>query len=266
MTEWIASIILGFVQGLTEFLPISSSGHLALFQQFLPTSGDPLFFDLVLHLGSLVPVLWLYRGDIKSILEDCVSGDTPFLERQGVRMGIAVVLGSIPTAIIGLSFEKEISSLFHAPQALSLTFALTGVVLFATKYSPLGKLEIGNCPVYIPILIGVVQGLAITPGISRSGSTIAVALFLGVNRELAAKFSFLLSIPAITGAFLLKASKTTVVDSQIGIYILGASVAAVSGYLALRILVHLVKKGQFHHFSWYLWGVSLFALGTAYLT
>ena len=135
MYEWISAIILGAVQGLTEFLPISSSGHLALFQQFLPTPSDPLFFDLVLHLGSLLPVLWLYRKTIKDILKECTNLKAPaYLKQEGVKLAIGVILGSIPTAVIGLAFEDLISSLFHTPQALAFTFALTGVVLLFTKW------------------------------------------------------------------------------------------------------------------------------------
>lgn len=260
MSEWLSAIILGAVQGLTEFLPISSSGHLALFQQFLPTPSDPLFFDLVLHLGSLLPVLWLYRATIIVIIQDCLRFSTGYWDQSGVRLAVAVVLGSVPTAIIGLAFEDYISAMFHAPQALAGSFALTGIVLWFTRHLVAGDRQLKDFPWWLPLLIGLAQGVAVTPGISRSGSTIAAALYLGVNRELAAKFSFLLSIPAILGAFILKARKATIADTQMMVYVIGAMVAALVGYLALRVLVRLVKQGQFHHFSWYLWAVSLGAL------
>ena len=180
-------------------------------------------------------------------------------------MAIAVCLGSLPTAIIGLLFEDVISAMFHAPETLAISFAITGFVLWFTRKLVPGKLTLKTFPWWLPLVIGLAQGFAVTPGISRSGSTIAAALYLGVNRELAAKFSFLLSIPAILGAFVLKARKATVVDSQLGIYILGALVSAAVGYLALKVLVRLVKQGQFHHFSWYLWSVAIGALALGVL-
>ncbi|MGC6509055.1 MAG: undecaprenyl-diphosphate phosphatase [Myxococcota bacterium] len=265
MSEWISAIILGAIQGLTEFLPISSSGHLALFQQFLPTPSDPLFFDLVLHLGSLVPVLYLYRSAIGEIIRDCLRFSSEYWNQSGVRLAIAVCLGSVPTAVIGLLFEDVISAMFHAPETLAISFAVTGFVLWFTRKLVPGKMALHEFPWWLPLVIGLAQGFAVTPGISRSGSTIAAALYLGVNRELAAKFSFLLSIPAILGAFVLKARKAVLVDSQLGIYIVGALVAAAVGYLALKVLVRLVKQGQFHHFSWYLWTVAVGALALGIL-
>ena len=257
MWDSIGAAFLGLLQGLTEFLPVSSSGHLVLFQQFFDLGEDELFFDLALHMGTLFVVLWFYRGEVLQIFKDLVSGDAPWLQRPGVRMAGLIVLASIPTGLIGLLLEDQFEVWFSNPPVLIVTFAITGVLLFASNWARTGDDDERHMKWWHALALGLVQGMAITPGISRSGSTIVAALFLGLNREYAARFSFLMSVPAIFGATLWKFRKIsaeTVDWSAVGI---GMLVAMVSGYLALVVLVKLVKKGQLSHFAWYCWGLGL---------
>ncbi|MEE2751638.1 MAG: undecaprenyl-diphosphate phosphatase [Myxococcota bacterium] len=256
----IEAIILGIVQGLTEFLPVSSSGHLVMYQQFLPPPETGLLFDLVLHLGTLLPILWLYRADLKRMLAAPLQERGPLSERPGTRLMLLIGLGSVPTAIIGLVFQDFFESLFSTPATLAVTFAITGLLLHATRWAPQGTLDEKSAGWGIALAIGTIQGLAIAPGISRSGSTIALALFLGLNREYAARFSFLLSIPAICGAFVLKASDVNWAQTNLEPLLVGGLAAAVSGYVALTWLLKLVQTGDFSKFRWYCWGMATFAL------
>lgn len=260
MNETLAAAILGVVQGLTEFLPVSSSGHLVLMQSWLPVVGDPIAFDLILHLGTLLPVLWVYQGDVRSVVQDALSGQGPLLQRRGVRLLALVVVGSVPTAAIGLALEDVFEHLFATPVAVGVALLLTGTALFATRFAPQGTINVSGMTWRQAVAIGFAQGLAITPGISRSGSTIAAGLFLGIDRETAARFSFLLSVPAILGAFVLKARDLDVATASPEPLVVGFVAAAVSGYLALRVLLRLVKTGDFSRFCWYLWPAGLAAI------
>ncbi len=252
----LSAAILGLLQGLTEFLPVSSSGHLVLFQQFLSVSGDEVLFDLVLHLGTLLPVLFFYRKEVKTLITDPISGEGQFIQRPGVQMLGLLILATIPTAIIGLALEDYFEALFSRPAALAITFTITGVLLFSTRYFGDGGHGIAKMKPWQAIVLGVAQGAAITPGISRSGTTIAVALFLGLKREDAARFSFLMSVPAILGAVVLKlvkldeASAGSLDPTSLTV---GFLVALVSGYFALVLLVGLVKRGGLPYFALYCW-------------
>ena len=259
MNTHLSAAGLGVVQGFTEFLPVSSSGHLVLFQTWLPVSGDPVAFDLALHLGTLVPVLWVYRKDLLGVVTDTTRGEGPFFSRRGVRLLLLLVAATIPTAVIGLSLEDVFERLFHSPAAVGVAFAITGTVLWFTKYIRQGETLAHGLYFKHAMLIGLAQGLAITPGISRSGSTIAAGLFLGLDREAAARFSFLLSIPAICGAFVLKAGDLDLTGAVMGPLMIGITTSAISGYIALRLLIHLVRAGDFSKFAYYLWPLAIFA-------
>jgi len=272
--DWLQAALLGVVQGLTEFLPVSSSGHLVLFQQWLGESffavEQAVLFDLVLHVGTLLPVLWYYRADIGRIVTSWTGGGEKAQE-PGVMgwlradpdrwLAFLVVVGTVPTGLIGVGFKDVFESLFHGVQPVAIALLITGALLLATKWRSGGEANALTIGIGAALLIGLAQGLAITPGISRSGTTIAVALFLGFERSLAARFSFLLSIPAILGAVVLIAKDGVTMD--------GASMAALAvgfvasmlvGYGALVMLVALVKRGGLHRFTWYLWPLGLAAL------
>ncbi len=275
MKDWLQAALLGVVQGLTEFLPVSSSGHLVLFQQWL---GDSFFaveqavlFDLVLHLGTLLPVLWYYREDLGDIVRAWTVDGAPRPEGGGLMdwlradanrwLGFLVVVGTIPTGLIGVGLKDVFESLFHGVQPVGIALLLTGALLLATRWRSGGAVSAASMGIGAALLIGLAQGMAITPGISRSGTTIAVALFLGFDRALAARYSFLLSVPAILGAVVLLAKDgITFEGASLAALGVGFLAAMVVGYLALVMLVALVKKGGLHRFTWYVWPVGLVAL------
>lgn len=251
---------LGLLQGLTEFLPVSSSGHLVLFQQFVDVGEHAVFFDLVLHVGTLVPVLWFYRRDLIGVVNDALSADAgPFWDRPGVKLALLVVVATVPTGVIGLMFEDSFEALFGRPEWLTLTFAVTGLLLFFTRWQGEGGRGLADVTWKTALVLGIVQGMAITPGISRSGSTIAAALLLGVERELAARLSFLMSVPAISGAVLLKFRDVTLAGMDLPQLVVGGLTSMAVGYLALVLLVRLVKNGQLSHFAWYCWFMAIVA-------
>lgn len=251
--------ILGLVQGLTEFLPVSSSGHLVLFQKLMGFNAPELLFDISVHVGTLFAVLMVFRVDIHSMLRGLWASDLD--ARQGRRLLLLVIVGSIPTAIIGLAFKDTFEALFNSASAVGVALIVTGLLLMATHYAKNAARGIEQTGWGSALIIGVAQGLAITPGISRSGATIATGLLLGVNREVAARFSFVLSIPAILGAMLLQI-KDLETPAQINWtpFIIGAVVAAITGYIALKLLLKVVRRGRLHWFAYYCWAVGLAAL------
>jgi len=270
--EGLQAALLGLIQGLTEFLPVSSSGHLVLFQQWLGDSffatEHALLFDLVLHVGTLLPVLWYYREDLGRIVRAWLGGPSGpgglmgWLRADPDRwLGFLVVVGSIPTAIIGIGMSDVFESLFHGVRPVGAALLVTGALLLATRWRSGGAVDAASMGIGAALLIGLAQGMAITPGISRSGTTIAIALFLGFDRALAARYSFLLSIPAIVGAVGLLTRDGIALDGAgMSALAIGFVTAMVVGYLALVMLVALVRKGGLHRFTWYVWPVGLAAL------
>jgi len=267
------AILLGTIQGLTEFLPVSSSGHLVLFQHLFGLKEAELFFDVCVHLGTLLAVIVVFRQEIKNIilaLTRLLSSSTSkkiALQKiesdPDLKMALLIVIGSIPTAVLGFLFRGIADWLFSSAFIAGLMLMLTGLLLWITRWAAT-RVDRPGTDRLTPknaLIIGVVQGLAIIPGISRSGSTISIGLLLGINRETAARYSFLLSIPAIIGAGLLSLkggfSQT---DLAIQISMLGAGTAALVGYGALKSLLHVVKKGHLHLFAPYCWLVGILAI------
>ncbi len=256
----LGAAILGFVQGLTEFLPISSSGHLVLLQQFIAVEGDSLAFDLVLHIGTLIPVLILFRADLLTMLRDPFVGQGPLLSRPGVRWIGFVLLASVPTALMGLALEDYFESMFSSPLALSWQFVVTAVVLQLTARFPAGTRDLDAMTWRDALLIGIAQGVSILPAVSRSGATIALAMFLGLRRDLAGRFSFVVSIPAIAGAMLLKLDDVTVDPAVAPAWALGGVVSLVVGFVSLVFLLRVIRAGDFSKFAWYCWGIAAVSL------
>ncbi|MBX2800028.1 MAG: undecaprenyl-diphosphate phosphatase [Myxococcales bacterium] len=256
------ALFLGVTQGLTEFLPVSSSGHLVLFQQFVDVGSDEVLFDLVLHVGTLIPVLWFYRDWVGKLIMDPFVGEGPWLERTGVRWIGLLVAASIPTAIIGLAFEDLFDALFATPAALAVTFSITAILLLLTR--PFDRSHMDRSLSWpIAVVLGIAQGFAITPGISRSGTTIAIALMLGLQREQAARFSFLMSVPAITGGLLLKLRDADTAALDLGQMAVGGTAALITGYLALVLLVRLVRAGRMWAFAGYCFFAAAASLALA---
>ena len=253
----------GLVQGISEFLPISSSGHLTLLQHFLKL-GDldaNLLTSVALHFGTLLAVIFYFRADILPYFT--VSG---WKDPDRRKVALLVIIGSVPTAIIGLKFKDHFKALFANPVAVCFALFTTGLLLLLCeklkRKTDLVALE--ATPWWKAVIVGIMQGLAITPGISRSGSTIATSLMLGIKSEDSAKFSFFLMIPAVGGATLLEAKD--VIEQglpesiAIGGLAVGTLVATITGFLALKLLVYMIKQQKLSYFSYYLFTVSIISL------
>lgn len=237
------AIFLGAIQGLTEFLPVSSSGHLVLMQKILAFNESSLAFDTCLHLGTLIAVFAFFWKDIVSILKK------PFQ-----RLTWLLIAGTIPTAIIGLAFKDYFEQLFQSGKTLGFEFLLTGLILLFAEEMNRGTKGVKETSYIDAVFVGVLQGAAILPAVSRSGLTISGALFRNMNSDFAARFSFLLSIPAILGATLLQA-KDIAQSGAGGIspmtLLLGSLTAAVVGYFSIKYMIALLKKRKMKYFSYY---------------
>ncbi len=278
------ALLLGIIQGATEFLPISSSGHLVISQHLLGITEPELLFDIILHVGTLLAVIAFYRSDIREVvvgLYDGVrnlfgdKGLDGFAEPEGARLALLTVLATVPTGFIGVFMDKLLdpadgSEPFITAKVVAGLLLVNGAVLFVNRFlgqSPAKKrasrFALWNITPSVALTIGIVQGMAVTPGFSRSGLTITAALALGILRVEAARFSFLISIPAILGALVFKFDSsvfTGATNEQLLSFGLGAIAAAGVGYVCIVILVEMLKKARFHHFSWYCWAVGLAGL------
>jgi undecaprenyl-diphosphatase len=242
-------LLLALVQGICEFLPISSDGHLAIVQHLIRFTSSPLITDIFLHLGTLLAVLFFFRRDWLRLL-------TGWREAANQRMILWLVLGSIPTALIGFLFKDHLERLFSSPTAAGIGFLITAAFLFASH-----RVRLPAPPMAVAaLLIGVAQGLAIAPGVSRSGLTIALALILSQDRDFAFRFSFLLSIPAIGGALLLEWRHVPPVGPGLQMLLLGTAVAALVGGAALVLLRRIMRSNRFHMFWGYCLGAGVLVL------
>jgi undecaprenyl-diphosphatase len=269
----IEAIVLGIIQGLTEFLPVSSSGHLVLFQQLFGLKEAELFFDVCVHLGTLVAVIAVFHREIRNIITALLRLVSSAREKETIsrqiesdpelKMALLILIGSIPTAVLGLMFHNIADQLFSSSFLTGLALLVTGLLLWLTRRAKADNKKAGiqDFSKTHAFIIGIVQGLAIIPGISRSGSTISIGLLLGIGRETAARYSFLLSIPAIVGAGALSLKDgMSQTDPVIRLALLGAAAAALVGYAALKVLLRMVQKGHLYVFAPYCWLVGILAI------
>lgn len=270
--SFFSALFLGFVQGLAEFLPISSSGHLSVFQNFmgLTTVGeDNLFFDVLLHLGTLAAVFVAYWGEIKALILEAFTmvglrklprGEKP--DQLSRRMILFIIVATLPLVAI-LPIKDKVESLYNNTFFIGGAFLLTGTLLFLSDRLNRGGKDLKTATVVDALLVGVGQAVAVVPGLSRSGTTISCGLARGFSREFAVKFSFLMSIPAVLGANLLSlvdALKGTMEWLPLPVYIGGVLSAAIFGYLAIWLLKLITRKGSFGGFCYYCWGAGLVTL------
>ena len=266
---YIEAIVLGLVQGLSEFLPISSSGHLAVLQSLFEINEDKvIFFAVLLHIGTLVSIFVVYHKDIYALIKelfllfkDIFTGKGLRIKERPIRkLGIMIIVSSIPTAIMGLLFSDYIDKIFGSLTVIAICWIITGFILLFSEKLKNNKKEIEGMKYRNAIFIGICQGLAIMPGISRSGSTRGGSLVPGLKREFAVEFAFLISIPAILGSAILefpKAIKAGIEPSTIGPMIVGFLVAAISGYFAITTMIKIVSKHKMRYFSYYVWIIGL---------
>jgi undecaprenyl-diphosphatase len=251
--------ILGLIQGFTEWLPISSTGHLKIAEHYLGLTTTPLF-NLILHLGTLIVVLSYFRKEIKNILTALLHLD--FKSEYG-KMIPLIAVATIPTAIIGLIYVEFLENTIQPLLIIGTTFIIGATLVYTSR---LGKEATETITYQTALIIGVAQGLAIFPGLSRSGATISTALLLGLKREKAFKFSFLLSIPAILGDTAVEAFKQRgqIALSGIGTaeLLIAMLITIAVGYIAIRIVSKAVKSKKFHYFAIYTWflGIAIITL------
>lgn len=253
--QHIKAIILGIIQGLTEFLPVSSSGHLTIFKHLMEFETPDISFEIFLHFGSLIAVLIYFRHDLinltASTLKITSKSENDIKNRKVVYFLLA---STFVTAFLGITFKDILEKIFAAPIVASVMLLVTGAILYVSDKIKEGERDSSQIGFVRSIIIGFGQSFAMLPGISRSGTTIAVSIFTGMKREEAARFSFLLSVPAILGAIVLSISDMVDLTPEMWIsYISGAIAAFVSGYLVISILISLVKKQKLKYFSYYCW-------------
>lgn len=257
----VESVLLGVLQGLTEFLPVSSSGHLVLTQSLIPGFEQPgVLFDVLLHAGTLLAVLVYFRRDVLAL----VGSLTPGGDRGYRRLVYLIVAATVPTGLIGVIFKHPLEALFHAPRAAAGMLLVTGGLLWVSEVLGRPRDDLDRLGYPRALAVGTIQGLAIIPGISRSGSTIAVGTLLGVRGEEAARFSFLLSVPAILGAVVLQLPELSAVKAgSSAAYVAGALAAFITGVGAIRFLMAAIRRGRFRWFAVYCWvlGVGYLLLG-----
>ena len=269
----LSSILLGLIQGLAEFLPISSSGHLAIAEHFLGQAGVPAtpdFFDVLLHLGTLVAVFVAYWQDIRDMIvelidgvRDLVRGTTPNPIPPARRMILLIIVGTLPLFVV-LPVKDLVEGLSSNIYFVAGALIVTGFLLFASDRVKKGRKTERSASLLDVFLVGVAQAIATCPGISRSGTTITACCFLGFDRKFAVRFSFLMSIPAVLGANILTLKdaiqENSIIVSDIPVYLVGVAVAAVVGYICIRLLKMIADKGKFGWFAYYCWAVGLIVL------
>ncbi len=267
---YLSSFLLGLVQGLAEFLPISSSGHLSIAQNLLGLNTEiPEFFDVLLHLGTLVAVFVAYWRDICDMVAelihgvgDLVHGTTPRQVPPARRLILLIIVGTLPLFIL-LPIHKQVQALSNNMVFIGAALVVTGFLLFACDLVRKGKKTERTATIADVLVVGLGQAIATMPGISRSGMTITTGCFMGFERKFAVRFSFLLSIPAVLGANILSlkdALDAGIIWAEVPMYVVGVITAAVVGYACIRLLRLVAEKGRFGAFAYYCWAVGLLTL------
>ncbi|MCI7619560.1 MAG: undecaprenyl-diphosphate phosphatase [Firmicutes bacterium] len=263
--SYFEAVILGLVQGLAEFLPISSSGHLALLQQWFGIDENKvLLFAVLLHVGTLISVFVVYWKDIWELIvelcltiRDLVTGKGLRLEERPVRkLGVMIIVATIPTAIIGLLFNDLFDKLYTSVLPIGIGLIITGFLLILAERTGNSSRGIDRMNFRNALFIGTVQGIAICPGISRSGSTLFGSLICNLDRKFAVKFVFLISIPSILGSAIMEAPDAIEAGmdmAQLGPVIVGMAVAAISGLIAIKTMIKIVSDKKLSYFSYYVW-------------
>ena len=270
---YLLSILMGIIQGVAEFLPISSSGHLALFQTFFGMENVEekyMFFTVQLHFGTLISVCVVYWRDIADMIREFFLGiaalagrkDTGVTPPPARRMVMLIIIATLPLFVMVL-LQDAINQLFSNSIMVSCALIVTGFILFFSDRLAKGHKTARNATVADALIVGCGQALAVIPGLSRSGTTISVGMLRGFDRAFAVRFSFLMSMPAIVGANILElkdAAESGFVTSELPMYLVGVAVAAVVGYFAIRLVKSLADKGKFGKFAYYCWAVGLGSL------
>lgn len=262
------AIFLGILQGLTEFFPVSSSGHLALFGHWFGLAEADLQFEILVHLATLVAILVYFRHDWVQLVQNFFgmknAGDFP------KWMWVYVGLSMIPAALVGIFLKDTIAHFHGEPWFVGLCLIATGTALFFGKKVTAEGLPMTQFSLKICIIMGLVQALAVLPGVSRSGSTILAGVFAGMSRHAAARFSFLMAVPVIGGAGFLEVLKLyknaeTMPPGMMTAYLAGSAAALISGFVALRFLMSWLEGRRFFDFCYYCWAMGAVAILSTWL-
>ncbi len=268
---YVQALLLGVVQGLTEFLPISSSGHLALTQRWFQLGADSpemLLFNVVAHAGTVLAVAIVFAQTFRRFASRFLEETTGSAGGRAYATHIVVlaVCATLPTALVGMTFKRTFESAFGKPVWIGIALIVTGFLLAGLMLMPRGRRGWKRFHWWQACLVGLAQSMAILPGISRSGTTICLAMFLGLRRRWAGEFSFLIAVPAIAGATLMKMADTlTLPTSQLtsirwGPVLVGGAVSLIVGVFALRLLLEAVRRAKLHYFAIYCWALGGFVL------
>lgn len=272
---YLMSLILGLVQGVAEFLPISSSGHLSILQNWFGLEEPDNLFNVLLHFATLVAVCVVYWRDIVEMIAEFFRGAASLVSRRGERgpvpparrLVMMVILGTLPLFLV-LPIQDKVEALGGSNLFVGLALLVTGVILFVSDRLARGRKNARTATVADALLVGCAQAVAVIPGLSRSGSTIAAGMAVGFERTFAVRFSFLLSLPAVLGATLLKVidvAKEGVDFSLLPVYLVGMVVAGVVGYFSIRLVNLLAQKNKFGRFAYYCWAIGLVTIVTSFI-
>jgi undecaprenyl-diphosphatase len=254
--SWWEALVLGVVQGATEFLPVSSSGHLVVTQALLGVSVPGVLFEVAVHVATLLSIVLVYRARVGGLAVGVLRRDGDAWRYVGL-----LALATLPAAVLGLAFEAPLEALFERPWVPGVGFLVTGALLWSSRRA-LARDPSRSPGAREAFLIGLAQALALVPGISRSGSTVVMGLWLGVEAREAAAFSFLMALPAIAGAAVLQVPDLLEGPPAVGgeALLVGGVAAALTGVLAIWIFVALLARRTFHHFAYYVWSVGVIFL------
>ncbi|MCI5866725.1 MAG: undecaprenyl-diphosphate phosphatase [Methanosphaera sp.] len=268
--DLISAIILGAVQGISEFLPISSSAHLVLVPHLLGVETS-LVFDTILHLGTLVAIFSVFWKDIVNILKGFILSILDLTESKEVflkgirevpakRFAWLLIVATIPTGIMGILFKDAIETIFRGTLFIGVFLIITGILLYMSERHKSGSITERDMTFKQAIALGVCQGLAVLPGISRSGATISAGLFAGLNREYAARYSFILSIPAVLGAGLIQIKDIVTIDVSAFVLVAGFLSSVIFGYLSIKLLLKMIEGWSLDIFAFYCWIIGIITI------
>ena len=264
--SFLTAVLLGLVQGITEFLPVSSSGHLALLQNVFHIDEADMMFDVMLHVGTLISIFLVYKSDVRDMFRgfSLVLGRSKKLSqaaRLRRRLGLLIIIATVPL-VLALPFASKVEALADNTVVIGILLILNGVMLHISDRSAVGRKELKEMSIVDAFLIGLGQAVSVLPGISRAGMTISVGVGRGLSRSYAVRFSFLLSILAVLGALVwqLAGGGAGFDAAMLPLYLVGMVVSAVSGYFSIRILKWLAARSSFGSFAYYCWGAGIIAL------
>ena len=270
--DYLMSVVLGVVQGVAEFLPISSSGHLTLFQHFLGMPEPDNLFNILLHFATLLAVCIYYFQDVLEMIVEFFRGVAALFSRKGTvgnppearRLVLLIIVGTLPLFVVMLVKDK-VEALGNSPVFVSCALIVTGCILFFSDRMGRGYKTARNATLKDVLIVGAAQGLATIPGLSRSGTTISTGMAMGFDRKFAVRYSFLMSLPAVLGATILEVKDVLQMEGglpegMLPKYLVGMAVAGVVGYFSIGLVNLLASKGKFGAFAYYCWGAGVIFL------